>query len=392
MTKSLRLKEKKLLAFLHAVDGVGQRRLAWFLDLRKKSKQSLLKIWLKPKVKQQILSSKNTFESYKKLKKEHTIDSYWNSLEIKGIVPLFIYDKEYPFLLEQTATPPVLLYLKYSQAKARKLLSALIPVAVVGSRRITSYGRYVTKKLTTELAIAGATIVSGFMYGVDIQAHLAAIEVGGGTIAVLGFGFDTMFPSSHQEEFYKLLQAGALFISQFPPHVGAAPGNFPARNAVVAGLSLGVLVTEAGIKSGSHITAQLALDEGRAVMAVPGPIDNPYSQGTKWLINEGAILVTSAQDVFLALDVKQANISDKLLGQPTKVRPAAFNFSDPLEAKVYQLLLDQDLTTDEILKKLLLEFDLQASNLTRLAQVLTSLELAGLIERVGVSWQGVRRL
>lgn len=171
-------------------------------------------------------------------------------------------------------------------------------IAVVGTRRVTPYGRRVTEKLTRELVDAGFVIVSGLMYGVDTVAHETCIARGGTTIAVLGYGFDApYFPTSAAGVANKILMSGGCLISQFEPGVRAIPQNFPQRNQTIVDLSLGVLVTEATPKSGSLLTARLAGECGKEVFAVPGPIDSPYSEGTKELVNLGAKLVSSIRDI-----------------------------------------------------------------------------------------------
>lgn len=170
-------------------------------------------------------------------------------------------------------------------------------IAVVGTRHVTDYGRKVTYSLARDLATAGFTIVSGFMYGVDAIAHGAAIDAGGKTIGVLGFGFDYMYPKSHASLAKRMLETGNTLVTEFEPEVPAMPQNFPRRNRIVSGLCLGVVVTEAAKNSGSMITARLAVEQGREVFAVPGPIDSLYSEGTKELINLGAKLVTNVSDI-----------------------------------------------------------------------------------------------
>ena len=374
--------EKKLLVYLHAIDGVGQGRLRELIKKRQKSKQNLLNIWSNGQGAAHFIKDKKTYQNYQTFKLEYNINSYWHQLEKKQIKTLFLGDRLYPSLLKVTAFAPAVLYLWYQHPQALKLLQSRLPVAVVGTRKITQYGRYVTKKITTELANLGAVVVSGFMYGVDTYAHEAAIAAGGGTIAVLGFGFDHIYPASHQAVFERLSSEKTLFISQFPPHTQAHPGNFPARNATVAGLSLGVVVTEAAEKSGSHITAQLALDEGRVVMAVPGPIDNPYSQGTKWLINQGAVLVTSGEEVLREVGWK-GDQKTTLVAQAPPSSSAPLEFDSDEEKRLYELVLSQVVTADEIADEL--GFEISRVNL-----LLTSLELKGAVKRVGVKWEGVR--
>ncbi|MBP9700141.1 DNA-processing protein DprA [Candidatus Woesebacteria bacterium] len=199
----------------------------------------------------------------------------------------------YPQLLSQISDPPSVLYIKGT------LPSDLIPmIAVVGTRQITPYGKMVTEKLTSELVEKGMTIVSGMMYGVDTVAHLTAVKQKGTTIGVLGYGFGVPYYPREQEKVANaILESGGCLITEYPPWQTPTRYTFPKRNRIVSGLSLGVVVTEAAAKSGSKITARLAAEQGREVFAVPGPIDSPYSEGTKELINLGATLITSAVDI-----------------------------------------------------------------------------------------------
>ncbi len=198
-----------------------------------------------------------------------------------------------PELLSEIPDPPTQLHIRGSWPDEK-----FPRIAVVGTRHVTSYGRMVTQRFTKDLVNAGFVIVSGFMYGVDAIAHETAIDCGGKTIAVLGYGLEApYYPRSHARLAEKILSHGSCIVSEFDSRTVAIPENFPRRNRIVSGLSLGVLVTQAGVKSGSLITARLAVEQGREVFAIPGPIESPYSEGTKELINLGAKLVTSIRDI-----------------------------------------------------------------------------------------------
>jgi len=205
------------------------------------------------------------------------------------IVPL--EDPGYPALLRQIPDPPPILYVK-----GDGLVQAGRAVAVVGSRWMTPYGRKVTAALCRDFARAGITVVSGMALGVDGQAHRAALEAGGNTVAVLGVGLDRPYPPEHGPLFDRIAERGAV-VSEFPPGTRPLGAHFPRRNRVISGLSLGVVVVEARKGSGSLITARLAADQGREVFAVPGNVDLPGSAGTNALIRDGARPVTGARDV-----------------------------------------------------------------------------------------------
>ena len=200
-------------------------------------------------------------------------------------------DIRYPALLRNIADPPVILYL-YGTLQPEDNMA----LAVVGPRGMTYYGRKQTENLSRGLVKAGFTVVSGMARGVDGTAHRTAIGSGGRTIAVLGGGFQNIFPPEHQDLFHQIAEHGAV-LSEFPPYQISLPGHFPQRNRVVSGMSLGVLVIESPLKGGSLITARMALDQDREVFAVPGPIDAAHSRGCNRLIKEGAHLVESIDDI-----------------------------------------------------------------------------------------------
>jgi DNA processing protein len=213
-------------------------------------------------------------------------------------------DPDYPELLKTIPDPPIVLYVRGS------LLNEEVPVALVGSRKATPYGLNVTQTLSRGLSQAGITIVSGLARGVDARAHHAALEAGGRTIAVLGSGVDVIYPSEHKMLAEKISACGAV-VSEFP--LGTAPNrdHFPVRNRIISGLSHLVVVIEASDKSGSLITARMAAEQGREVLAVPGSIFNEQSRGCHALIKDGASLVRNWQDVIAELPQRLSNAFSK---------------------------------------------------------------------------------
>ncbi len=200
-------------------------------------------------------------------------------------------DKGYPQLLRYTFDPPLVLYIKGSLSEHDN-----IGIAIVGSRRPTSYGKHVAQELAAKLAGCGITIVSGMARGIDTMAHRGALKNKGRTIAVLGSGLDYVYPPENKPLMDKIISNGAV-ISEFP--MGTAPfkQNFPIRNRIISGLTLGTLVVEAGERSGALITSRLALEQGREVFAIPGPINSWASKGTNGLIKQGAKLVEDIDDI-----------------------------------------------------------------------------------------------
>lgn len=204
---------------------------------------------------------------------------------------LALPDRDYPTLLREIPDPPPLLFVHGDPAwLARPQL------AIVGSRNPSPAGRELTRAFSARLAAAGLTITSGLALGVDGCAHAAALEAGGGTVAVAGTGLDRVYPPQHRALAGRIAQRGCL-VSELPPGSPPRRPHFPRRNRLISGLSLGVLVTEAALRSGSLITARLAAEQGREVFAVPGSIHSPLSRGCHRLLREGAKLVETAADI-----------------------------------------------------------------------------------------------
>lgn len=296
-------------------------------------------------------------------REKHPLEEIQTWCEKNKTTIITIGNDRYPNLLFQIPDPPTVLYIKGNLPPV-----SLPTIGVVGTRNITAYGRKVTKELTVQLVRAGFVIVSGFMYGVDAVAHEACIDAGGTTIAVLGYGLGVpFFPRSHDQLAEKLLKSGGCLITEFPPWTFAVPGNFPSRNRIVSGLSLGILVTEAAVKSGSRITASLAVDQGREVFAIPGPMHSQFSEGTKDLINMGAKLVTNILDITSELNVT----SFKAGGSLSEKQSPSFSTED--EKQIYTYIVENsEATVEELIGSL----SLDARSLTL---ALSNLELSGAI-------------
>lgn len=214
-----------------------------------------------------------------------------------NINKLKLNSPDYPAYLVNIASPPKVLY---TLGDIPPLLD-MPKLAVIGSRRVTPYGRQVTQQLAGEAAARGIVIISGLALGVDGIAHQAALDAGGKTIAILPSGLDTIYPASHRQLALQILKQGGGLISEYPEGTAAFKTNFIARNRIVSGLSDGVLVTEAAARSGTLHTANFALEQGKSVMAVPGNITSLLSAGTNNLIKAGAAPVTEINDILEAL-------------------------------------------------------------------------------------------
>ena len=219
-------------------------------------------------------------------------DDILHRCERLNITILTLQDSAYPDRLRQTTSPPCVLYVRGRMP----VIDEEVTLAVVGTRKPSAYGQISTQRLSSRLAQAGAVIVSGMASGIDAAAHMSALHMNRPTIAVLGCGADICYPHGNRRLYEDLLAYGAL-LSEYPPGTPPYAEHFPRRNRILSGISLGVVVVEAGVKSGALITAEHALNQGRDVFAVPGNIDSPASMGTNALIAAGAIPAANAWDV-----------------------------------------------------------------------------------------------
>ena len=270
-------------------------------------------------------------------------------------------DPGFPPSLREIPEPPPVLYLMGELGE-----EDLAGIAIVGTRRCTSYGRLVARSLARELAARGVTVISGLAPGIDRAAHQGALEAGR-TVAVLGTGLARPYPAGSEELMKEIAASGAV-LSEFPLEQPGSRWTFPRRNRLIAGLSLGVVVVEAPARSGALITADYALEQGKEVFAVPGPITSEASAGSNRLIQEGAKLVTSADDVL-------AEFPEWILSPSTEGEGGDLDLDADARA-VYDLLGLEPLGISELGERTGLSH-------ARLSQILVELELAGLIQDLG---------
>lgn len=297
-------------------------------------------------------------------KTAHKFDEFRNKFDLskfelelkkKKIEYICVTDKNYPILLKQIPNPPILLFVK------GKIDFNIPAIGIVGTRKITSYGQEVTEKFSGELS-ENFVVVSGMALGVDGVAHKACLENQGKTIAVLGNGVDLPFPSSNKYLYDKIISGGGAVISEFPPGEPPSKGTFPSRNRIIAGISMGVLVTQGAEDSGSMITARCAMDFGRPVFAVPGPITSSLSKGPNSLISKGAKLIFDTSDILKELGIdKKKTRREKVKGENKE------------EQKVIDLLENESLSFDEIAKRIKLDA-------SKTAAILSMMEIKGLIK------------
>ena len=283
-------------------------------------------------------------------------------LDRSGVRAITWHADEYPARLKEIYDPPPVLFVK----------GELLPedersVAVVGTRKPTAHGRESAYQITYDLARSGVTIVSGLALGIDGEAHRAALEAGQRTVAVLGSGTDTIYPREHAKLAGEILQVGAL-ISEHP--LGTRPNaqNFPRRNRIMSGMTLGTLVVEANERSGALLTANHALEQDREVFAVPGYIFSPKSRGTNKLIKDsGAKLVASAADV-----LEELNLSS--IGE--QIEMTALFPQDESESEVLRYVTYDPIHIDEIIRA-------SGQNISTVSSVMAMMELKGLVRQVG---------
>lgn len=342
------------------VDGIGPARTRRLYE----SFGSLSAAWLQPpEALQHAGLDAATVQRLLKVRQSLDLGAELARLDRAGIHAIAWDDEaRYPRLLRHIASPPMVLYVR-GELIARDELA----VAIVGTRLPSQYGRQVAQKLAGELAAKGVTIVSGLARGIDAEAHRAALAAGGRTLAVLGSGLDVMYPREHAG-LAREIAAGGAVMSEYA--LGTKPDavHFPARNRIVSGLSLGTIVVEAGDTSGALITARMAGEQGRDVFAVPGGIFNKQSLGAHRLIQDGAKLVATVQDV---LDELNLGMVAHQLQMPAAPEP-----EDPLEAAILTGLGSEPCHIDELARQAGLP-------VAQVSSLLTMMELKGLVRQSG---------
>lgn len=290
------LPERAFWLAFHRVPYIGPARLRRLVD----TFGSLSRAWSAPASELQRCLEDRARTELIKARAELDVPALYREVIGSGVQVATPVDLTYPSLLAEIPAPPPVLYYR-----GELLETDRIAVAIVGTRKVTAYGREMTARLAGDLARAGVTIVSGLARGIDGVAHEAALNAGGRTIAVLGSGINRIYPPEHRNLAARIAEQGAV-LSDYLPDTPPDGVNFPPRNRIISGLSLGVVVVEAPDRSGAMITVDFAADHGRDVFAVPGPVLAANSTGTNRLIREGARLVRSADDVLEDLQIRRA--------------------------------------------------------------------------------------
>ena len=350
--------DKKFWVGFNLIKGIGavrmQSLIAYFGDLEsawKASPAELAQAGLGLKVIERVVQARESVD----------LEKVWAKIEKQGIKILTWHDETYPQRLKEIDQPPPVLYIR-----GEYLPDDLFAVAIVGTRRVTSYGRQITEELSSFLAANSMTVISGLARGVDAIAHQTSLKAGGRTIAVLGSGVDKIYPPEHRALAEQMMERGCI-ISDYAPGTPPEASNFPPRNRIISGLSLAVVVVEAGETSGALITAEFAAEQGREVFAVPGSILAPQSKGTNKLIQNGALPLLSVNDLMQALDITRVGEQKAV----RKIMPA-----DAIEAKLLTVLTQEPLHVDEIRNQSELPIE-------KVSAALVLMELKGMVRQVG---------
>lgn len=314
--------------------------------------------YMTPVVLKQLLDASYRKESIK----------YWEIVKREKIKVITINDGEYPFYLKNINDPPVVLYVKGSFSRDEKM------IAIIGARRATPYGCDFAKIIAGQLSKLGITIVSGMARGIDSWAHRGALDSGGRTIAVLGCGVDVVYPWENEKIAGEIMNNGAI-VSEFVPGTQPLPINFPSRNRIISGLSIGTVVIEAGERSGSLITAHYALDQGREVFALPGNVNSSVSVGTNKLIRDGAKIITGIDDILEELKAYDIVKNNKNRNKSSFSNDRRFYGLSADERKLAEYLLYENLHIDILAQKSGL--GIPATN-----SILTMLELKGVVQQM----------
>ncbi len=354
---------------LNGIPGLGNARITKLLEQFSSAKEVLNKTVRELASDGAVPAS--VAENIVRFKKGEYLKEELGLINKHNVKLVSIFDDNYPQLLKSIPDAPVLLYVKGNMTKENSL-----SVAIVGSRRASLYGTAIAEKFAMNLAELGVTIVSGLAKGIDTAAHRGALKAKGATIAVLGNGLATVYPTENKKLFEEIGEKGAV-ISEFSMATPPATYNFPRRNRIISGLSLGVIVAEASAQSGALITSRFALEQGREVFAVPGKVDSVNSQGVHSLIKDGAKLVNNINDVLeeLAPQLKfHLKGTNTITAQDTSLSEFTKNLSGE-EAVIFERIHEDAVHIDEIADK-------SGRSVSQVTGVLLKLELKHLVRQL----------
>lgn len=278
-----------------------------------------------------------------------------------------INDKKYPEQLRKIKNPPQKLYIEGNI----DLLKTNI-ISIIGSRACSENGKKLAQKFTRELVYQGLTITSGMAVGIDTIAHKTTLEENGQTIAVLGNGLKNIFPEENIELYQQIIKKDGLVVTEYPPKEKAKSQNFLERNRIVSGLALGILVIEAAYRSGTSVTAKLALEQGKKVFSIPHELDDIHGVGTNRLIKKGAKIVTTTEDIINEFSLLQYKVPPKEEAKKLECRKICNNKEYD---KIYQLITEEPNSLEEICKK-------SNKSMSEINNILLMLEIEGYIEKI----------
>lgn len=312
-------------------------------------------------------------EAFFQVRRQIDLEQELEKARQSGVEIVTWEDDQYPSLLKEISQPPPILYVR-GKLKPEDELA----VAIVGTRKFTSYGRQVAEEIAEFLVHQGITVVSGLARGIDAVAHATTLKAGGRTIAVLGSGVDRIYPPEHEKLAGRIIESGAV-ISDYALGTPPEAVNFPPRNRIISGLTKATIVIEAGTDSGALITAEFAADQGREVLAVPGSIYAPQSKGTNRLIQQGARPLLQLKDILDALSLEQTQWQQQR--DARTLLPA-----DDIEKKILLVVGIEPLHIDEISA-------LAGLPIEKISATLTMMELKGMVRQVGgMNYTAVREI
>jgi DNA processing protein len=350
--------ERQIILGLFLITKFGFKRITKLFEIYK----DWNKIWnLNYQDLKKINLSHNLVETFLKNRNKTNLEEIWNTYVNQNIKIITYFDENYPYLLKETFSPPLVLF---AQGNI-DILNRKNLLSVVGSRKHSSYGKSTVEKFIKKIAEQNITIVSGLAIGIDTLAHIESLDTSGSTIAILGSPINEIYPAKNFQLAQKIKEKG-LILSEFPLGSKIAKENFPRRNRVIAGLSQATLIIEAQEKSGALITGNYALHENKELLAIPGSIFQNTCQGTNNLIKQGAKLVNNISDILEIYNLQ--NISE--------IEKKKINFQNKEQEIIYQIILKESCSIDKIAIYSRLKISIIIS-------CLTQMELKGIIKNIG---------
>lgn len=358
-TEIVKLTEKQYLTAVCAFGLFGPQRVKLLLSYFKKAKR----IWAVKRT--ELVETglkKETVDKFINFRNSFSIEEYFLKLKKLKVRATTVFDGDYPGNMKDLVDAPQVLYIR---GKIRR--SDSNAVAIVGSRMMSSYGKDVAEKFAVGLASYGVTVVSGLALGVDSESQRSAIAAGGRTIAVLASGLNIITPSANTNLAAKIIDGNGALVSEYPIDYVPRPYDFPIRDRIISGLSKAVVVVEGRMKSGTFHTVKAALDQGKPVFAVPGPITSPLSEGPNYLIKNGAKLVASVEEILEELDMQLKVDFEKM----ENIMPAASE-----DKKIIEILETEPTHLDELVR-------ISGFTTPEISARLTIMEMKGLVKNLG---------